>query len=140
MGNLTTKQRGDAGEYYAISQFIFAGKPAVKMPDNWPGYDLIVDVKGELKKISVKMRMTTKATFSTEHCKFNFNDDFDFIVFIFKSSKEIRSWIVPVNVAKSNGIISNSENENYCRLSFKQLMKLDEYEDNWLLNIHGDHV
>ena len=41
MEKLTTKQRGDAAEHYVISMLGFNGIPAAKMPDNWPGYDLV---------------------------------------------------------------------------------------------------
>jgi len=133
MSKLTTKQLGDAGEYYALSQFIFTGRAAAKMPDNWPGYDLAVYLNGELKKVSVKARITPKKSFITERCKFSDDDRFDFLVCIFKSSKEIHSWIVPADVAKKKGQVSNSSNEAYRRLSFKQLNEMEVYEDNWSL-------
>jgi len=133
MSKLTKKQLGDAGEYYALSQFIFTGRAAAKMPDNWPEYDLAVDLNGELKKVSVKTRFTSKQSFSTEHCKFSNNDMFDFLVCIFKSSKAIRSWIIPADVAKIKGQVSNSSNEDYRRISFKQLNEMEAYEDNWSL-------
>ena len=41
MQKLTTKQRGDAAEHYVISMLGFNSIPAAKMPDNWPGYDLV---------------------------------------------------------------------------------------------------
>lgn len=133
MSKLETKQLGDGGEFYALSQFIFTGRAAAKMPDNWPNYDIIVDLNGELKKISVKTRTTSKKTFITEHCKFSANDTFDFLVCIFKSSEKVRSWIVPANVAKKKGQISSSSKKDYRRLSFKQLNEMEVYEDNWSL-------
>jgi len=136
MSKLTTKQLGDAGEYYALSQFIFLGRAAAKMPDNWPEYDLAVYLNGELKKVSVKTRTTSKKSFSTEHCKFSANDKFDFLVCIFKSSEAVRSWIVPAKIAEKIGQIPSSSNENYRRISFKQLIEMEVYEDNWLL--HSD--
>jgi len=30
------------------------------MPENWPEYDLVVDLNGELKKVSVITRTTSK--------------------------------------------------------------------------------
>ncbi|MFM8474797.1 MAG: hypothetical protein ACKOEO_03255 [Planctomycetaceae bacterium] len=30
-----SKVLADAAEYYALSQFAFAGRPGTKMPDNW---------------------------------------------------------------------------------------------------------
>ena len=57
-----SKVLGDAAEYYALSQFAFAGRPGTKMPDNWEGYDLAVETgteKGQgtgLQRVSVKLR------------------------------------------------------------------------------------
>ncbi len=47
---------GDAAEHYALSQFSFAGMPAVKMPDNWRAYDLAVETGPGLLRVSVKTR------------------------------------------------------------------------------------
>lgn len=40
----------DAAEYYALSQFAFAGRPGTKMPDNRDGYDLAVETGTETGK------------------------------------------------------------------------------------------
>jgi hypothetical protein len=37
----TPKQMGDACEMLVASEITLAGVPALKMPDNWPGYDVI---------------------------------------------------------------------------------------------------
>lgn len=55
----TKKMIGDAGEHYAISRFMFNDVPAVKMPDNWPEYDLAIDRGQGLESVSVKTRTET---------------------------------------------------------------------------------
>lgn len=52
----TRKILGDAGEHYALSRFTFSGKPAMKMPEGWRGYDLGVETGAGLARVSVKTR------------------------------------------------------------------------------------
>ena len=139
MSTFTKKHLGDAGEYYALSQFSFSGLPSTKMPDNWPEYDLIVDVNGAPKKISVKTRSNNKGKFTTEHCKFSADDNFDFIACIFiVSREEIRCWIIPEGIANKHGDRNNKNNPSYRHISYKQLTEEEElkkYEKNWSLEI-----
>lgn len=134
MDKLTTKQRGDAGEYYALSQFIFNGLPAAKMPDNWPNYDLAVEIERKLVRVSIKTRVKPNGDFGTEHCKFSGVDEFDFIAFIFKSEEGIECWVLPKKLAENVGKTERSSDENYRRISYKQLATLPmKYKNNWLL-------
>jgi hypothetical protein len=50
---LTTRQFGDACEYAVLAELNFGGLPATKMPDGWPGHDLLVGGRTD-GKISVK--------------------------------------------------------------------------------------
>ena len=52
---LSTKQFGDACEHAALAEFLFAGWPAVKMPDVWKDYDLMIIDRPD-GKISVRGR------------------------------------------------------------------------------------
>jgi len=42
----TPKQMGDSCEMLVAAELTLAGVPAMKMPDNWPGYDVIAQPKG----------------------------------------------------------------------------------------------
>ena len=42
----TRKQLGDAGEMLVAAELTLAGVPALKMPDNWPGYGVIAQPLG----------------------------------------------------------------------------------------------
>lgn len=42
----TSKQMGDACEMVVAAELILAGVPALKVPDNWPGYDVIAQPVG----------------------------------------------------------------------------------------------
>jgi hypothetical protein len=54
----TSKQMGDACEMLVAAELTLAGVPAMKMPDNWPCYDVIAQPKngGVPQRISVKSR------------------------------------------------------------------------------------
>jgi hypothetical protein len=54
MKEITSKQFGDACEMHVIAELMFAGRPAVKMPDGWRGYDIIAETDDGPTRISVK--------------------------------------------------------------------------------------
>ncbi len=105
------------------------------MPDNWPGYDLAIESKGVLLKISIKTRVSAAKEFRTEHCKFKESDNFDYIVFIFKSNTITECWVIPKTAAVAAGKSERSSNENYRRISYQQLCQdFSAYKENWTLN------
>lgn len=66
----TTKQMGDACEMMVAAELTLAGVPALKVPDNWPGYDVNAQPAGRPpQRISVKAR-----TFKRGPCYVGFND------------------------------------------------------------------
>jgi hypothetical protein len=42
----TTKQMGDACEMLVAAELTLAGVPAMTVPGNWPGYDIIAIQRG----------------------------------------------------------------------------------------------
>ena len=57
MANYNKKQMGDACEMLVAAELTLAGVPALKVPDNWPDYDLIAQPPGkDPQRISVKSR------------------------------------------------------------------------------------
>lgn len=53
----TSKQMGDACEMVVAAELTLAGVPALKVPDNWPGYDVIAQPVGQTpQRVSVKSR------------------------------------------------------------------------------------
>ena len=60
----TTKQMGDACEMLAAAELTLAGIPAFKLPDNWPGYDVIAQpFDGTPQRVSVKARTFKRGNF-----------------------------------------------------------------------------
>lgn len=139
---VTTKALGDAGEYYALSQFTFNGRPASKMPDCWPGYDLAVESGSGLVRISVKTRRETPNWKSAPWFLFDERIESDWIVFVFLSAGgQIRSWVVPFDVARElgNKPLPSRKDPHNRDVSFAKLNRapLSFYEDNWALGRHG---
>lgn len=137
MEKITTKQLGDAGEYFALSQFSFAGKAATKMPDNWKAYDLVVADSDKLLRVSVKTRSETDKWGNNSFFTFNDQDECDLLVFIFKSKAGVlRSWIIPFDVAEKNAHnpreTCKSPHDRDVRWA-KLQNQLSAYENNWSL-------
>jgi hypothetical protein len=134
----TTKMLGDAGEYYAVSQFTFAGRPATKMPDGWEGYDLAVESGAGLVKVSVKTRSESDGWKTSKWFIFDDRRDCDWIVFIFFSKEgRLHSWVIPYSVAKAHANVPGAgRKQAHMRdISWAKLVKspLAAYQDNWKL-------
>lgn len=138
--DVTTKALGDAGEYFALSQFTFAGRPASKMPDCWPGYDLAVESGQGLVRVSVKTRRETAKWKSAPLFIFDEQIECDWIVFVFLSATGvIRCWVVPFDVAKElgNKVHPDRKDPHNRDVSFAKLNRepLSFYENNWRLQL-----
>ncbi len=96
----TTKQMGDACEMLVAAELTLRGIPTLKVPDNWPAYDLIAQpLGGDPLRISVKSRMFRKGA---HYLRYNQNDKFDWlaIVIIGPDSKAARRiYLVPKAIA-----------------------------------------
>ncbi len=137
MNATTTKVLGDAGEHYALSMLSFAGKPSAKMPDNWKGYDLVSENSGKVERISVKTRSKTDGFNPNSWFKIEANNPCDWVVFVLVlSMTEIRSWIIPVDVARE--FVGRTSEENsliaWARLTEGPMAK---FENNWELSREG---
>jgi hypothetical protein len=134
-----TKMLGDAGEYYALSQFGFAGLYVAKMPDNWEAYDLAVETGNGLKRVSVKTRSESIGWKNSNWFNFDDRKECDWFVFIFKSvTNEIHSWVIPNHIvlAHANKPGPNRKDAWFRDLSWKKLNSspLSNYKNNWILN------
>ena len=137
--SVTSKMLGDAGEHYALSQFTFAGKPASKMPEGWPTYDLAVESGNGLVRVSVRTRRESPGWKAGSWFMFDDRLECDWLVFIFKpNSGRVRSWIIPFSVAREHGnrVTPKNKNPHNRDVLFSKLNRepLVRYEDNWELN------
>ena len=76
----TSKQMGDACEMLIAAELTLAGIPALKVPDNWPHYDVIAQPLGlPPQRISVKSR-TFKL--GSAYVEYSDPDQFDWLAIV----------------------------------------------------------
>ena len=135
----TSKQMGDACEMLVAAEMTLANVPALKVPDNWPGYDVIAQPHDkELQKISVKSRTyKTGAAFFV----YSIKDEFDWLALVVlpaKSGGERRIFIIPRitadKEARKNGPETKSANKRYFSISEVPLL-FKEFENNFSLSV-----
>ena len=89
---------GDACEMLVAAELTLAGTPALKVPDNWPYYDVIAQPKDrEPQRISVKSR-TYKT--GSAYVGYKATDVFDWIAIVIlkcpsEAGAERRIYIIP---------------------------------------------
>jgi hypothetical protein len=138
----TPKQMGDACEMLVASEITLAGVPALKMPDNWPGYDVIAqptDNRGP-QRISVKAR--TFRAGEGAFLDYYANCEFDWLAIVLlpgPGQVDRRFFIVPKAVAddRLHHPRGKDPNDKYCRLD-KVAKIFREFENNFQLSIPMD--
>jgi hypothetical protein len=137
----TTKQMGDACEMLVAAEMTLAGVPAMKMPDNWPCYDVIAQPNGggPPQRISVKARTFKRGgdTFVDYWGK----DQFDWLAIVLLPGADQltrRTFIVPRSVADARTPVrkTNEPDDQYWRLDSVPDV-LAEFEDNYCLLMTG---
>jgi hypothetical protein len=86
MKELTSKQFGDACEMFVVAELMFTGRPAIKMPDGWRGYDVIAEADADLIRISVKgMRFDSRRANrnQAEWWAFEPDNEWDWLALVF---------------------------------------------------------
>jgi hypothetical protein len=138
---MTPKQKGDACEMLVAAEITLAGVPAMKMPDNWPCYDVIAQPKdgGPPQRISVKARTFKRGgdTFADYWGK----DQFDWLAIVLLPSVDQatrRIFIVPRAVADARTPARKTKqpDDRYWRLD-RIAEALSEFEDNYSLSMTG---
>lgn len=142
---INTKQMGDACEMLVAAEMTLAGVPAVKMPDNWPVYDLIAFPKDSdiPQKISVKSR-TFKRGGDTD-VEYWIKADFDWLAVVILPDNEQgepcrRIFIFPKALSDScfHRYGDSSKNHNWMHLRINELaIKMSKYENNFALSMAG---
>lgn len=79
--NYTKKQMGDACEMLVAAELTLAGIPALKVPDLWPGYDVIAQPKDGRppQRVSVKSRTFKRGAAYVEYLA---TDQFDWLAIV----------------------------------------------------------
>jgi hypothetical protein len=97
----TSKQMGDACEMVVAAELTLAGVPALKVPDNWPGYDVIAQPWDRpAQRISVKARTYKRGA---AYVGYNDFDLFDWLAIVLLPAGEFTEraiYVIPRNVAE----------------------------------------
>jgi hypothetical protein len=132
---------GDACEMLIAAELTLAGVPAMKMPDCWPGYDVLAQPRdgGPPQRISVKSR-TFKPGGDT-FVSYYATDSFDWLaVVLLPGADQLkrRFFLIPKAVADARALKSRQKDPNdmYWRQD-KVAEVLAEFEDNFCLSPIG---
>ncbi|MER9545692.1 hypothetical protein NKI72_27200 [Mesorhizobium sp. M0437] len=117
----TTKQMGDACEMIVAAELTLAGIPALKVPDNWPGYDVIAQpVDRPAQRVSVKSRTFKRGA---AYVGYNDYDQFDWLAIVLLPSEGFKAraiYLVPrpeaERLARRDKATSKTAAERYFRV------------------------
>ena len=142
----TNKQMGDACEMLVAGEVTLAGVPALKMPDNWPCYDVIAQPKdgGPPQRISVKSRTFKRGggTFVV----YDSRDQFDWLAIVLlpgNGEPDRRIYLVPRNIADARARRDNPDSKTAHERYWRQDQVsevLAEFQNNFSLSPAGSHV
>jgi len=97
----TSKQMGDACEMLVAAELTLAGIPALKMPDNWPGYDVIAQRKGSEAPLRISVKSRTYST-KARDVSFSSEDHFEWLAIVLlecDQEQKRRVFLIPAEVA-----------------------------------------
>jgi hypothetical protein len=141
----TTKQMGDACEMLIAAELTLAGIPALKVPDNWPGYDVIAQPQDatEPLRISVKSRTFKKGAAFVVYLE---TDSFDWLAVVLlacDAGSQRRIFLIPRAVADAKARrdkpTAKTAKERYWRID--EIPKIfADFEGNFSLSYDGSAV
>ncbi|MCC3245436.1 hypothetical protein LG047_08895 [Methylocystis sp. WRRC1] len=136
----TSKQMGDAAEMLIAAELTLAGIPALKVPDNWPGYDVIAQPPrcGPVR-ISVKSRTFKRGADFVVYLE---SDIFDWLAVVLlhcEGERQRRFFLIPRAVADAQA----RRNKPTAKTALERYWRIDEFaelfaafEDNFELALH----
>jgi hypothetical protein len=137
----TRKQMGDACETLVAAELTLVGVPALKMPDNWPGYDVIAQLAATAtpQRISVKSR-----TFKTgpAYLDYKEGDSFDWLaIVILPGNGETRRRLFLIPRTLTDKVARRDRSPNTCHLRYWRVDEVAKvfsaFEDNFQLKPEG---
>ncbi len=134
----TSKQMGDACEMLIAAELTLAGIPALKVPDNWPHYDVIAQPIGlPAQRISVKSRTFKRGAAFVEYNDF---DEFDWlaIVLLNGAHRGSRSIYVIPRISADRQARQDKPTSKTAKLRYFRIDEVDRlfssYRDNFTLS------
>lgn len=121
----TSKQMGDACEMLVAAELTLAGIPALKVPDNWPHYDVIAQPLGRsAQRISVKSR-TFKS--GAAYVEYNDFDAFDWLAIVLLNGLECSDRAIYV-VPRAEADRSARRDKATSKTAHLRYFRIDEVE------------
>lgn len=141
----TNKQMGDACEMLVAAEMTLAGVPAMKVPDNWPGYDVIAQPTGGGRPQTISVKSRTFKRGGDTFVSYDAKDQCDWLAIVLLSPAGAdqtgrRVFIVPRTVAdaraRKGNPTSKTADERYWPQE-KVAEVLEEFENNFCLSLTG---
>lgn len=139
----TSKQMGDACEMLVAAELTLAGVPAIKVPDNWPGYDIIAQQPGGRAPLKVSVKSRTYKP-GAAYIEYKAQDDFDWLVIVIlpgNGEERRRFFIIPRAVAdakaRKSKLGTKTENDRYWSIS-DAVQIFQKFENNFSLAITAE--
>lgn len=134
----TSKQMGDACEMLIAAELTLAGIPALKVPDNWPHYDVIAQpIAAPAQRISVKSRTFKRGAAFVDYNQF---DQFDWLAIVLLAEGDSNSrsiYVIPRaetdQLARRDRPTSKTANLRYFRIDEVDRLFFG-YRDNFVLS------
>jgi hypothetical protein len=135
----TRKQMGDACEMLVAAELTLAGVPALRVPEIWPGYDVVAqpcDGRGP-QTVSVKSRTFKRGAACVSY---NAPDHFDWLAIVLlpgEGQSRRRFFLIPRALADAKArrdkATAKTAAERYWPIQLVESL-FEEYEDNFALN------
>ena len=124
--NYTKKQMGDACEMLVAAELTLTGIPALKVPDLWPGYDVIAQPKDGRppQRVSVKSRTFKQGA---AYVQYRATDQFDWLAIVILPGGAHRDrsiYMVPRTVADDKAS-RNKPTSKTAALRYFQIAKVE---------------
>ena len=138
----TSKQMGDACEMLVAAELTLAGMPALKVPDCWPDYDVVVQPQssGDRPPLRVSVKSRTFKRGSTTFVSYDVRDNFDWLAIVLlpgAGESRRRIFVVPKAfadaTARKDSPTSKTANERYWRQD-RIPLELARFENNFQLD------
>jgi hypothetical protein len=135
----TSKQMGDACEMLVAAELTLAGIPALKVPDNWPGYDVVAQPRDgrTLLRISVKSRTFKKGSAFIDYWEPDIFDWLAVVILPAGTEPKRRLFLLPRAhadaTARRDKPTSKTAEQRYWRID-EFAAKFAAFENNFSLN------